>query len=147
MYLGYIREDQAILQEQNLYDLFNAANRIQENKDIKLYLPNKYCDKCDIIKQLIKNYPTLIEYCISCESEFYNGIGKVCGSCIPCTHLKQALLKLSIHPDTEICDKANQLLKDLFKLKVSITSIDEPQKEEDDHECESIPYDTLDEVE
>ena len=147
LYLGYIREDQAILQEQNIYDLFNAANRIQENKDICLKLPNKYYDKCDIIEQLITNYPSLIEYCISCESEFYNGIGKVCGSCTPCMHLKQALLKLSIHHDTEVCDKANQLLKDLFKIKVSITAIDESQKEEEDCQVETIPCDTIDEVE
>ena len=148
LYLGYIKEDQAILQEQNIYDLFNAANRIQENKDIKLCLPNKYYDKCDIIEQLITNYPSLIEYCISCESVFYDGIGKVCGSCTPCMHLKQALLKLSVHYDTKVCDKANQLLKDLFKIKVSITTVDETQEEEDEKDCqiETIPYDTIDEA-
>ena len=125
LYLGYIREDQAILQEQNIYDLFNAANRIQENKDIHLKLPNKYYDKCDIIEQLILRYPSLLEYCISCESAAYDGIGKVCGNCTPCTHLKQTLVRLSVHYDTEVSTKANQLLKDLFKIKVSITSVEE----------------------
>ena len=155
LYLGYIREDQAILQEQNIYDLFNAANRIQENKDIKLCLPNKYYAKYDVIEQLITNYPSLIEYCISCESEFYDGVGKVCGRCIPCTHLKQALLELSIHYDTKVCDKANQLLKDLFKIKVSITDLDETGDTYTEREVESEkkacvdtdPYDKIYEVE
>lgn len=148
LYLGYIREDQAILQEQNIYDLFNAANRIQENKDIHLKLPNKYYDKCDIIEQLILNYPSLVEYCISCEDEYYNGIGKVCGKCVPCMHLKQALVKLTAHYKENIANCANALLKHLFKIKVSITTVDETKEEEDekDYQVETIPYDTIDEV-
>lgn len=156
LYLGYIREDQAILQEQNIYDLFNAANRIQENKDIYLKLPNKYYDKCDIIEQLISNYPSLVEYCISCEDEYYNGIGKVCGKCVPCMHLKQALLQLSIHYDTKVCDKANQLLKDLFRIKVSITNLDEnvdtyteceiETEEKEDADVDSESCDTVEEA-
>ena len=148
LYLGYIREDQAILQEQNLYDLFNAANRIQENKNIHLKLPNKYYNKCDIIEQLILRYPSLLEYCISCESASYDGIGKVCGKCTPCLHLKQALLKATVHPDSTVSDKANQLLKDLFRIKVSITDLDEIQEKEaeEDYQVESIPYDEVDEV-
>lgn len=148
LYLGYIREDQAILQEQNIYDLFNAANRIQENKDIHLKLPNKYYDKCDIIEQLISNYPSLVEYCISCEDAYYNGIGKVCGKCVPCMHLKQTLVKLTAHYEEKIANCANALLKHLFKIKVSITTIDETKEEENekDYQVETISYDTLDEV-
>lgn len=149
VYLGYIREDQAILQENNIYDLFNAANRIQENKDINLNFPLKYYDKCDVIKNLIINYPSLLEYCISCENAGYAGLNVVCGECTPCVHLKQALVKLSAtHYDSKISDKANQLLKDLFKIKVSITTIDETKEEEDEKDCqvETIPCDTIDEV-
>ena len=63
-------------------------------------------------------------------------------------HLKQTLVKLTAHYEEKIANCANALLKHLFKIKVSITTIDETKEEENekDYQVETISYDTLDEV-
>lgn len=129
LYLGYNQNDQAILHEKNINNLVKAACKIQEDKIIYTHYPLKYFSKTDVVKTLMEEFPYLIELCTSCEAVIYEG-EKVCGECIPCTHLKEALFNLTLN-NNEVGEKAKQLLKDKFSIKVTVE-----RDEEINEECE-----------
>ena len=89
-----------------------------------------------ILEHLIQDYPYLFKLCISCESESYTTPSDVCGRCIPCIHLKQALLPLAAHPDSKIREYVNDLLLTKFKIQVNITCVDEYKESETKQESD-----------
>lgn len=119
IYVGYNLSDQANLHTDNINNLIYAACSIQEGKKVELLYPLKYYDKTEIIKSLIIDFDYLLDLCVSCESLVYEG-EKVCGDCTPCTHLKQALMHLSLDA-RQYADVANRMLKELFGLNLSVT--------------------------
>lgn len=118
IYFGYNHDDAAILFEEDINNFVKAACRIQEDKTIYTHYPIKHYSKTMVLKTLIQEFSYLVEFCISCESTFYEG-EKVCGNCEPCKNLKQALLNLTL--DSEVEEWATRLLKQLFGLIVAIT--------------------------
>lgn len=128
LYLGYNKDDQAILHEKNIDDLISAACQIQEGKVIYTHWPLKYLSKTEVLKALIEEFPYLVDFCTSCEAIRYEG-EKVCGKCVPCTHLKEALFNISLD-NNEVGEKAKEMLKSRFGIKVSVAYETEEQNEE-----------------
>ena len=134
LYLGYNQNDQAMLHEENINNLIKAACKIQEEKTVYTHYPLKYFPKTDVLKTLMEEFPYLVELCTSCEAVRYEG-EKVCGECVPCAHIKEALLNISLN-NSEVGERAQQLLKDKFGLKVTVERDDdiiednEPTEEE-----------------
>ena len=126
LYLGYNQNDQAILHETNINALVSAACQIQEGKKIHTHWPLKYFSKTEVLKTLIEEFPYLLDLCTSCEAIRYEG-EKVCGECVPCTHLKEALFNLSLD-NNETGEKAKELLKSKFGISVSVTYDTENEK-------------------
>lgn len=118
LYLGYNKDDQAILHETNINNLISAACQIQEGKIIYTHWPLKYFSKTEVLKTLIEEFPYLVDLCTSCEAIRYEG-EKVCGECVPCTHLKEALLNISLN-NNDIGEKAKEMLKSRFGITVSV---------------------------
>ena len=134
IYFGYNHDDAAILFEEDINNLVKAACRIQEDKTIYTHYPIKHYSKTLVLKTLIQEFPYLVDFCVSCESTFYEG-ERVCGNCEPCKNLKQALLNLTL--DNEICEQAKQLLKILFGINIDITyDTDKSAEYEDVEVCE-----------
>lgn len=129
LYLGYNKDDQAILHETNINNLISAACQIQEGKVIYTHWPLKYFAKTEVLKILIEEFPYLVDLCTSCEAISYEG-EKVCGECVPCTHLKEVLFNLTLN-NNEVGEEAKQLLKDKFGIKVTVE-----RDEEINEECE-----------
>lgn len=119
IYLGYNKDDQAILHETNINNLISAACQIQEGKIINTHWPLKYFSKTEVLKTLIEEFPYLVDFCTSCEAIRYEG-EKVCGECVPCTHLKEALFNLTLN-NNEVGEKAKEMLKSRFGITVSVT--------------------------
>jgi 7-cyano-7-deazaguanine synthase in queuosine biosynthesis len=141
VYFGYIHGDDFYHFQQHAIDLFNAGCALQDNKDIKLMLPLRFTPKNEVLRILSKNYPSLFDYCISCESESYSG-NKVCGNCTPCRHLKEGLLAMML--DDFVQDFASKKLKELFDLNVSVTEGEKDYISEDCvEECPSEDKDSL----
>ena len=118
IYFGYNQEDQDTLHLENIDALIFAACKIQEGKNIYTHYPLKYFRKSEILGFLIKEFPNLIEFCTSCEAIRYEG-EVVCGECVPCTHIKEALLYLTLRKD-ELGEKAKQYLSSWFGIKVTV---------------------------
>jgi len=139
LYLGYNQNDQAILHEKNINNLIKAACKIQEDKIIYTHYPLKYFNKTDVVKTLMEEFPYLVELCTSCEAVIYEG-EKVCGECVPCTHLKEALFNLTLN-NNEVGEKAKELLKSRFGIEISVTYeteeqiVEEPVDEYTEEEC------------
>lgn len=139
LYLGYNKDDQAILHETNINNLIAAACQIQEGKIIYTHWPLKYFTKTEVLKTLIEEFPYLVDLCTSCEAIRYEG-EKVCGECVPCTHLKEALFNLTLN-NNEVGEKAKELLKSCFGIGVSVTYeteeriVEEPVYESTEEEC------------
>ncbi len=129
IYFGYIQDDQAILHETNINNLIEASCKIQEGKRIYTQYPLKYFPKTEVLKLLMKCFPYLVDFCTSCEDTIYEG-ERVCGKCLPCAHLKEALLNISLN-NNETGEKAKQLLKNRFGLKVTVE-----RDEDTTEECE-----------
>lgn len=125
LYLGYNQNDQAILHETDINNLISSACQIQEGKVIYTHWPLKYLSKTEVLKILMEEFPYLVDLCTSCEAIRYEG-EKVCGECIPCTHLKEALFNLTIN-NNEVGEKAKELLKSRFGITVSVTYETEEQ--------------------
>lgn len=123
VYFGYNLVDQARVHLKDIEDLFNIACRFQDNKNIKPRFPISYLTKVDVLRELITYYPYLVDYCITCESINYDGTN-VCGSCMPCTHLKEALFSLSLDNDT--CGyKAREMLKERFYCTIDVSYLND----------------------
>ena len=118
LYLGYNQNDQAILHEANINNLISAACQIQEGKVIHTHYPLKYFSKTEVLKTLIEEFPYLVDLCTSCESTRYEG-EKLCGECIPCTHLKEALFNLTLN-NNEVGERAKEMLRAHFGITVSV---------------------------
>lgn len=129
IYFGYLQSDQAMLHELHINNLLEAACSIQEGKKINTHYPLKYFTKTDVLNTLINEFPYLVDFCTSCEGVRYEGEA-VCGTCVPCTHLKEALLNISITNHTN-AEKAKQMLKKLFNLKVTVEHADEEMTQEE----------------
>lgn len=121
VYFGYIKGDDAIQHVDKIRELFYDACAIQEYKNIQVEFPNIHFDKVDVIYKLLKDYPWLVDLCISCESEDYNGL-HVCGYCVPCQHLKRALVQLLISDDEDVTKWAEAKYMQLFGKSVSVES-------------------------
>lgn len=126
IYFGYIQHDQAMLHETNINNLLEAACKIQEGKKINTHYPLKYFTKTDVLKTLIEEFPNLVELCTSCEAIRYEG-EKVCGECLPCTHLKEALFNLTLN-NNEVGEMAKEMLKSRFGIRVSVAYETEEEK-------------------
>lgn len=126
LYLGYNMNDQAMLHETNINNLISAACQIQEGKVIHTHYPLKYFSKTEVLKTLIEEFPYLVDFCTSCEAIRYEG-ERVCGECVPCTHLKEALFNLTLN-NTEVGEKAKEMLKSHFGITVSVSYETEEEK-------------------
>lgn len=125
VHLGYIHNDDAALVEGKIRELWKAALRIQNDKNIELVFPIKYLHKEDVVRELIQNFDYLFNYCVSCEDIDYNGT-RVCGKCIPCGHLKNALLMCCVHYDDYVSNRAREALRTLFNIEFELkTQTDE----------------------
>lgn len=148
VYFGYINGDDFYHFQQYAIDLFNAACALQDNKNIKLMLPLRFTTKKVVLRKLLINYPSLFDCCISCESESYVG-DKVCGNCVPCSHLKEGLFAMM--SDDGARDFASKKLKELFNLNVSVIEGEEDYISEDcveectseDEESVVVMYDEM----
>lgn len=118
IYLGYNKDDQAIFHETDIKNLISAACQIQEGKIINSRWPLKYFSKTEVLKALIEEFPYLVDFCTSCEAIRYEG-EKVCGECLPCTHLKEALFNLTLN-NNEVGERAKEMLKSRFSIRVSV---------------------------
>lgn len=123
LYIAYNKEDQAILHEQNIREMFSSALKIQECKNVELYFPIKYFEKTEVIERLLTNYLDIAQYCVSCEADFYNR-GKLCGECVPCKHLKQALFNISLNNES-LRETVNEWLSSLFGIVFDIRKVDD----------------------
>lgn len=121
IYVGYNKDDQAIIHLDNITNLLKAACVIQENKKLSVEYPLKYRPKVDVLRRILTDYPYLFDVCTSCESMLYAG-ENVCGSCTPCQHLKEALLLISLDAN-EQAEKAKEMLYSKFGLQVTVTNI------------------------
>lgn len=128
VYIGYNKDDQALLHEDNIRGMWNHMLKIQEYKNIQINFPLKYFTKTDVLKYIIEEYDFLIEACISCENDFYKG-NEVCGECVPCTHLKQTLFNLSICSTDIVANRAKSMLRELFKIEITITDLKQDKVE------------------
>lgn len=136
VYVGYNKDDQAIVQLDNITNLLKAACAIQENKKLSVEYPLKYASKIDVLRRMVSDYPYLLDLCTSCESMIYAGEA-VCGECVPCRHLKEALMLISLDSDKH-AEVAKEMLLNRFGLKVSVTNVKEETKVSDDS-IEVIP--------
>lgn len=137
LHIGYNQDDQAILHEQDIRNMFSAALRIQEDKHVELHFPIKYLDKTEVIERLLTIYSSVAQYCISCEADYYNS-GKLCGECIPCKHIKQALLNISLNNES-LRATVNEWLSSLFGIVFDIRKvgdIDTKNYEKDDSDAD-----------
>ena len=123
LHIGYNQDDQAILHEQDIRDMFSAALRIQADKHVELHFPIKYLDKTEVIERLLTNYSSVAQYCISCEADYYNS-GKLCGECLPCKHIKQALFNISLNNES-LRATVNEWLSSLFGIVFDIRKVDD----------------------
>lgn len=128
IYFGYNQEDQDTLHLENIDAFISAACKIQEGKKIYTHYPLKYFRKTEVLGFLIEEFPNLVEFCTSCEAIRYEG-EKVCGECVPCTHLKEALLNLTLN-NNEVGEKAKEMLKSRFGITVSVAYETEETVEE-----------------
>ena len=126
LYFGYNLSDQAHIHLDDIKSLVDAACKIQNNKNIELIYPLKYYTKTEVVRLMIDDFPYLVDLCTSCESLRYEG-EKVCGECTPCTHLKEALMNISLDK-SQSSEKAAAMLKELFGLTISV-SYDDQLKE------------------
>lgn len=123
LHIAYNKDDQAILHEQDIRNMFDAALRIQGDKKVELHFPLKYRTKVEVIERLLGCYSDIAQYCVSCEADFYNR-GKLCGECIPCKHLKQALLNISLNNEL-LRESVNEWLANLFGIIFDIRKVDD----------------------
>lgn len=122
VYTGYIKGDDAMEHLDELYQMWHYALKFQDGKDVCLKLPHRHKSKEEIIVELIANYDYLVDHCVSCESEVFDGVS-VCGDCVPCKHLKSALVQIIMnYSDNDLLNRAKQLLKDKFDMEVQFTS-------------------------
>lgn len=116
--LGYIKDDQAPAKIESMKRMWNAAMEIQNNKLTKLEFPLLMHSKTEVIKDLLRLCPDLLDLCFSCESLDHDS--SVCGRCDPCNHLKSALVSLICYEPRSIADKAREILKSRFDLEIEV---------------------------
>lgn len=117
--LGYINGDQAMTEMHSIYQLWNAAMKIQRGKRVRIKLPLQYVTKPEVIKHLILTHEELVDMCFSCES--LGASSDACGYCEPCEHLKSALIQLVLAYSDKVSTKAKSMLKDRFGIEIQVT--------------------------
>lgn len=133
IYFGYNQEDQDTLHLENIDTLVSTACKIQEGKKIYTHYPLKYFRKTEVLSFLIEEFPNLVELCTSCEAIRYEG-EKVCGECVPCTHIKEALLHLALKND-EVGERAKQYLNSWFGIEITVKYTSSESNEINDNTC------------
>lgn len=131
VYLGYIQSDQAMTHLDDIRSMWQHALAIQEYKLVELKLPNKMASKAEVLTALMRGYPYLVDFCTSCESLGMLDGHERCGQCTPCRHMIEALMGIAA-TDTHEAQKAQQMLMDLYHIRVDIHRIHE------DARCEAI---------
>ena len=131
IYFGYNQEDQDTLHLENIDTLVSTACKIQEGKKIYTRYPLKYFRKTEVLSFLIEEFPNLVELCTSCEAIRYEG-EKVCGECVPCTHIKEALLHLALKND-KVGESAKQYLSSWFGIEITVKYTSSKSNEIDDN--------------
>lgn len=116
--LGYIKDDQAPAKIESMKRMWNAAMEIQNDKLTKIEFPLLMHSKSEVIKDLLRSDPEVVEMCFSCES--LDRDSSACGRCEPCNHLKSALVSLIVYEPQSIADKARELLKSKFDLEIEV---------------------------
>ena len=119
VYLGYLKDDDAGAYMSHIKGLWENAMQIQDGKSIKLEMPFKCYTKMDVLKYLIRDYDYLFDLCTSCEGLSYHETD-VCGQCVPCTHLKCALIQLCVSDIYSVREKAKEVLDKKFGFKISV---------------------------
>lgn len=123
VYFGYIQGDQAPAVKQHIVDMIQAGCKIQDDKKIKVLFPYEYFTKDQVLKILFDKYPYLVELCTSCEG--MHSDHSACGRCVPCTHLKQALVGMIVSNDYSKYEQraARKLLRKLFGINVRVENL------------------------
>lgn len=92
IYIGYLKTDKAVLFMHELQQQLKWQCVLTRKFDTTLYAPLNEYRKEDIINELYDKHHDVIEYCITCESDTYEG--RYCGECDPCNTFKTALYTL-----------------------------------------------------
>lgn len=121
---GYLKCDDAMSSrfKQDVIALFDAASKLV-GKNIKLEFPLENYNKNYVIAYLMNEVTEVFEYCTSCEN---SGTNDKCGHCVPCQHLREALINLCVDGDSNVRKSANRYLKDWFDIDVNVTFNEEP---------------------
>lgn len=138
---GYLKCDDAMSSrfKQDVIALFDAASKLV-GKNIKLEFPLENYNKNYVIAYLMNEVTEVFEYCTSCEN---SGTNDKCGHCVPCQHLREALINLCVDGDSNVRKSANRYLKDWFDIDVNVTFNEEPLIKATEETCEyDIPLDS-----
>lgn len=123
IYFGYILGDQAVTVKPYIEGMIQNACQIQDAKNVKVEFPYRWDSKERIMHRLLHTYGYLVEFCTSCEG--LQETDTVCGSCEPCTHLKQAFVNIIVSNDYDKYEKkkARQMLKKMFNIRVRVEDL------------------------
>lgn len=131
---GYLKCDDAMSSrfKQDVIALFDAASKLV-SKNIKLEFPLENYNKNHVIAYLMNEVTEVFEYCTSCEN---SGTNDKCGHCVPCQHLREALINLCVDGNSDVRKLANQYLKDWFDIDVNVTFNEEPLIKATEEPCD-----------
>ena len=118
---GYILDDHLTTFKfyKPFIEMINAASELCQ-KNLTFDFPFITCSKEDIINELIKSYPGVIDYLTCCESLSDEDN---CGKCKPCSTLIKSLINLSA-VNTDSINEANNILEKRFGLSVTVNKLD-----------------------
>lgn len=97
--------------------LLSSANELCQ-KNLTFDFPLITMSKEDVIREIIRHYPEILNLVTCCEGLALNDN---CGSCGPCTNLKKSLIYLSTDPNQTVSIAAKNILKDRFKTTITVT--------------------------
>lgn len=137
VYMGYLKDDDVGAYIPHIKEFWNSALQIQDGKKVELVLPYKTYNKPTVLKCLLNDFDYLFDLCTSCEGLGYHS-SEVCGMCIPCEHLKSALIQLCVNTNSSIRQKAMIVLKDKFGFTINVTHIAEECKEEENYVSDKV---------
>lgn len=125
IYLSYIRGDDALCLVHEMEQIWSYGKKVTGSQ-AELIFPIRFTTKEQVLQELIKDYPDILPYCTSCEGINYSGRGTACGECVPCQHLRGALATILANPHVElgVRIKAQQMLKEKFKVDIRLEDID-----------------------
>ena len=127
IYLSYINGDHALSHKEDVCNLIKSSFNIlfrEPIPQVNIHFPLQYTQKDSLIEQLLSSDigKTLYSKATTCEDGFRDSDN--CGRCIPCMHLKDALIKLATSsPVPKIQEIASQELQSRFKERVTVVKI------------------------